>query len=322
MLAALLTIAFGAPCTEAPPLEARVEEAWRLYNDAEVEAAKDVLAEAYTELVCPQRVVTSAELLDLYRADGLVSISLSDNKGAVYATLRAVAADHDDGAPPEAYGPYLAELYETWASRAGAELIEVAVDGGGTVYVDGRPVAYGVPIATTAGEHLVQLESGGTYRNEVLDLTSNHVVVTGLPLPPGAVVPASPPEPVAVAPVPQPAPDPVAPPPETVPEAPPDSASSGRRRPAWAFAAAALAAGGGGFAIGSAAVSERNLKGDTYAGLGAERAEVIRKDQQAIRVAYGVGYGLSAVSAGLLTVGIVGVKVSAQPTGLRVGGRF
>ncbi len=321
MIGLLASLALAAPCDEAPPLHQRVEAAWMQYNDAEVQAAKQLLAEAYTELVCHQRVVTSVELLDLYRADGLVSISQSDNKGAVYATLRAVAVDHASGAPPEAYGPYLSELYATWASRAGAELIEVAVDGGGTVYVDGRPVVYGVPLATTAGEHLIQIDANGMFRNQVLDLTANHVVSTGLPLPPDAVRPVDPvpqPEPVAVA----PEPEPVAPPPETIPEPPPGEVKR-RRHPTWAFAGAAIAGGGGAFALGSALVSDKNLRNDTYAGYTAEEAaEVIRKDQQAIRVAYGVGYGLSAVSVGLLTVGIVGFNVSAHPQGITIGGRF
>ncbi len=319
MFGLLVSLALAAPCGEAPPLPERVQGAFREYNDAEVEAAKDILAEAYTELVCHRRVVTSAELLDLYRADGLVSISLSDNKGAVYATLRAVAVDHASGAPPEAYGPYLRELYDTWASRAATELIEVAVHGGGTVYVDGRPLVHGVPVATTAGEHLVQIEVGGVYRNEVLDLTDDHVVVTGTPPPPGAVAPAPAPEP-ALDPV---EPEPVAAPtPEAVPPEPPPEEGRGRRRPAWAFAGAAVAAGGGAFALGSAMVSEQNLKRDPYAGYGDAREEVIRKDQQTIRVAYGLGVGLSAVSAGLLTVGAVGFKVSAHPHGVRIGGRF
>jgi hypothetical protein len=315
----LSAMAMAAPCDQAPLLSVRTQAAWDQYNDAEVAAAKAVLVEAYQELSCPQAVVTSSQLLDFYRLDGLVSISQSDQKGAIYATLRAAAVDHVSGAPPEAYGPYLAELYETWASRLAVAPIEVSVDGGGAVYIDGRPVVYGAPLSVAAGEHLVQIEAGGVFRNSVLDLAADHVVATGVPLPEGALAPATVvPAPAPV--VPQPAPV-AAPAPIVMLDEEPQEGPR-RRRPLWTFAGAAIAGGGAAFALGSGSISERNFLDDPYRGFGAARDTAVYKDAQAVRLAYGLGYGLAAVSGGLLTVGVVGFSASATPQGIHLGARF
>jgi len=310
----LLSIAVAQD--DCPPIGESVERAWAQYNDAEVDAAKVILQEAYADLPCQTEVVTTASLLDLYRLDALVSITQADEKGAVYATLRAVAAKHEGGRPPESYGPRLAELYDTWSQRMGGALVSVTVDGGGVVYVDGREVTASGSLQVAEGEHLVQIEGDGDLTSEVVDLADDHEVATGVPLPAGqAELPgyAAPP------PAPVPAPEPVEPAPVPQP-----SVASGRRRPIWAFAGAALAGGGAVFALSSAYVSETNFLSDPYTGLGSQRVDVITQDAAAIRVAYGVGYGLAGVSAGLLTVGLIGLparSVSAPP-GVRIQGRW
>ena len=309
----LPTLASAADST-CLPLGPQVDHAWEQYRDAEVEAAKAALTEAYGSLGCQLEVLSTADLLALYRLDALVSITQDDQKGAVYATIRSVAAQHEGGRPPEEYGPSLAELYDTWSQRLGAALVELTVEGGGDVFVDGRQVVLGQPLQVAQGEHVIQIASPGSVASEVVDIAAAYVIETGIPAPGPGELPGQAPRtegpvvpfvPVPTAPAPTPAP--------TVGEpAPAPPPSAGRRRPVWAFAGAALAGGGAAFALGSAAVSEANFRADPYAGLGAGRADAITRDAQAIRTAYLVGYGLSAVSVGLLSVGVIGLPASGD----------
>lgn len=300
-----------APC---PPLGAQVDAAWAAYRDAEVDAAKGVLQEAYVSLTCQSGVLTAEELLALYRLDALVSITQDDQKGAVYATLRSVAAQHEGAVPPEAYGPSLAELYTTWSERLGGTLVDVRVEGGGEVFVDGRRLTQGSVLSVAEGEHVVQIRVDETVRSEVVDLSDAYVVTTGAPGAPGLPAFTAPPTPA-------PAPS-VSAPVAVAPTPAPDRPERSRRRPAWAFAAAGLSAGGAAFALGSAVVSETNFHADPYVGLGASRADVIRRDAQAIRSVYLVGYGLSAVSVGLLSVGVVGLPTHDAPMTVGIGRRW
>jgi hypothetical protein len=318
----LLAVAFAADT--CLPLGPQVDHAWEQYRDAEVEEAKAILQEAYGSLACQEEVLSTDDLLALYRLDALVSITQDDQKGAVYATLRSVAARHVDGGPPEEYGPTLAELYDTWASRLGAALVEVSVEGGGDVFVDGRQVLPAAPIQVAQGEHVVQvLLPGRPAASEVVDIGEAYVVRTGVaapevlpgvaPAPTGDGVQTFVPVPAVPEPVPaytEPAPAPV-PAPVLVPVEPPPPTTR-RKRPVWAFGGAALAGGGAAFALGSAMVSERNFLADPYA-VGEGRADAITRDAQTIRTFYLLGYGLAGVSAGLLTVGVVGLPAADGP---------
>jgi len=311
----------SARADDCLPTGEAVEQAWAEYNDAEVDQAKAILQEAYEALPCQAEVVSPSQLLDLYRLDALVSITQSDQKGAVYATLRAVAAQHEGARPPETYGPMLAELYDTWSQRMGGALVTVSVSGGGEVFVDGRSVAPSTPLQVAEGEHLVQIDDGEAVRSEVVDVAGDHTVTTGLPGP--ALVPAPAPEPEPELPPFAAPPVPVAPVAPVTPAPSPAEPSRGRRRPVWAFAGAALAGGGAAFALGSAYVSESRFLQDPYTGLGAARTDTITKDAQAIRLAYGFGYGLAAISGGLLTVGVIGLPASGGPRGaLGLSGRW
>ena len=79
MLLALLATLGHASC---PDLAERVNAAWALFGDAELQDAKDAIADAYEGVPCQGRVITTDELMALYRLDGLVSLALDDPKGA------------------------------------------------------------------------------------------------------------------------------------------------------------------------------------------------------------------------------------------------
>lgn len=313
VLGLLLQTAWGASCPEGVlPLREQLDAAWAQYNDAEVQAAEALVQVATEQLPCQTQVVPTADLLDLYRLDALISITVNDNEGAVFATLRAVAVQHEGAVPDSSYGPYLIELYETWSLRLGGALVKVGVDGGGQVWVDGRPLQAPQVLGVAQGEHLIQVEAHGGVSSQLLDLRADHLIVTGAPGPTSAFV-AAPAAPPAAAPAPLPEPVPMAPAPTPVP-AVTAAPSSRRKRPLWAFAGAGLAGAGAAFALGSAWVSEKNFLADPYAGQGALRADNIARDARTIRTAYQAGYGLAAVSGGLLTFGVVGLPAAQGPT--------
>lgn len=320
-LALWAALAFSQDC---PDLSEQVVAARALFDDAELESAKSAIEKAYGTVGCQVRVVETEELLALYRLDGLVSLALGDPKGATYATIRAVAADHATGAPPAEYGPELAEEYRTWSSRLGSALIYVRVAGAGTVWIDGRELDASRWVQVAEGDHLVQVKTSTGFRSEVAVLGADHIVVTGEPGPNPVLLPEPAPAPTP-SPVPVPVPVPIGPDPDPVP--------TGRRRPAAFFVTGILSGALGGAAIFWGSEQEKLFIGrqyddDIYGGClstqdcyeGA-RVREIRGDADLINGIYATGYGLSALGAGLLTAGAVGLP-PARPTTVTLAWRF
>ena len=324
MILLLVASLASAAC---PDLDERVEAARALFNDAELQAAKQEIAAAYEGLACQGRVITTDELVALFRLDGLVSLTLEDTKGATYATIRSVAANHDSGAPPAEFGPALAEMYATWSERLGGQLLWVRVAGSGLVWIDGREVDGRTFIEVAEGEHLIQVRANATLTSEVLDLRADHVVQTGQPGP----GPAPLPQPASVAaplPVPVPVPVPVAP----VPTPPDELVLGPRRHPAGFFVGGVLSAGAGGGAMWWASQQEALFldtiyDAEVYRGCfkGSDcytdaRSQEIRGDADRANIGYAVGYGLSALGVGLVTAGAVGLK--PWPNGVALAWTF
>lgn len=311
-------LAAGASAQVCPDVPAQVEQAWAAFNDAELEHSKEIIAAANESLSCQTSLVPTEDLLALYRLDALVSLSQDDDKGAVGATLRAVATDHVDGAPPEAkYGPELAELYRSWADRMSGALVTIRVDGGGYAWVDGRRVDTLNPIQVVEGEHLVQLVIPDLIRSELVDLSADYIVYTGIP---GVELPYP-------IPVPQPDPDPA-----VVPDPAPRVASTNRKRPAVLLIGGAASAILGGAAFATGFRSEQSFKANAYGaphydgctrnqGCYAQaRVDVINADAFKIRAAYGAGYAFTGVGVGLLGLGAVGLPADARM--IRLGWRW
>jgi hypothetical protein len=289
-----------------PDVGERTTAARAAYDAVEMDAARAALDEAFAALACQTRVVEPARLLELYHTSALVALTVDDRDAFIYATLRAVAADHRNGRPGDAFGPELQAQYDTWAARLGSSLVTIRVDGGGTVYVDGRPADANRPLAVVQGEHVVQIDKGdgAPVRTEVRELSAETLVPTGVPL---FAPPVPDPEPVVPVPV--------------VPVAAPEPAKAKRRRPAGLWLATAATAGGAGFLLASGYLSEQRFLQSPYIGgtqgfdacspddacYDLARADAIRTDASRINVAYGVGYGLSAVSGGLLVLTVVGL---------------
>lgn len=314
MFAAWLLLSGAAHSAECPDVREKISKAWALFDDAEVAVAKRLLAEANSELACQTRLVPADDLLELYRLDGLVSLALDDRKGAVYATIRAVAANHDGAAPPSEYGPDLAELYDTWSSRLSESTIRLTIEGGGVVYVDGRRADAGSPLDVVQGEHVLQFEDDmGTVRSMVAELEADQVIRTGSAREGGGITmqPVEPVEPV-----------------ESVAEV-----DRSRKRPAAlaTVGGVALAAGGAGVLLG--VLGERSFEADPYTDpyldcepkmpcFAQARANAIRGDATRVRAFYGSGYGLSALGVGLLSAWAIGLPVHTDGRTLGFRGRF
>ncbi|MEZ5397967.1 MAG: hypothetical protein R2724_35090 [Bryobacterales bacterium] len=309
MLAALLLLSLSRPAAaqECPSLPALTTAALTAYQDAELDAARKAIERGYAALACQDHLLTTEQLLELYRLDGLVALSRGDNKTLTFATIRAVAADHQAGRPPDKYGPDLQAAYDTWVARLEQNLITVRVFDEGTLWVDGRPVDAANPRKVVAGEHVVQLPKGDDrVSTEVRDLAGDAGMLTGV----GQVLPVPAPVPVPAPAVPAPLPRPV---PAPVPPA------AARRHPLPVAIAAGASGLLGGLALASAYRSEVLFHGSPYlaadydrcargsACYASARQRAIASDARSIDIAYGVGYGLVAVGGGLGLVTVVGL---------------
>lgn len=309
-LSLLAALAFSQEC---PDLAERMTSARALFDDAELEASKNVVAEAMGALDCQGRVLTTEQLLELYRLDTLVSITQADRKSATYATLRAIAADHTAIPDETRYGPLLVSLWNTWAERLSADLIPVRVAGAGLVWVDGRQIDHSQILYVAAGEHLIQTRANGTLKSELLELTESHVVETGEPGPGPADFP--PEESSVDETVSSEGEDAVLPVATSVPSVPQEA---GRRRPWGYFVGGALVGLAGGGAMAWAAMEEERFLADPYLANsygGCDRSQscwaegrddAIAQDALLINVGYGAGYGLLATGTALFGVGVVG----------------
>lgn len=296
----LLTRAHAASC---PVIADEVALALSSLDQTEFQLAEQHIAAAYQALACQSDVVATAALLELYWVDGLIALAQNDTKGVVYATLRAVAADHAGGRPPDRFGPELQSSFDTWLGRLAQEQVTVTVGDGGTAWVDGRTVDATHPLKVYEGEHLLQVSSvTGQITSWVQELSQDYVLTTGIPR---SALEAPLPEPVL------PLPEPVLP--DPVPRPKPKR----KRHPALVVATLATSAVAG-VTLMSGFRSEGSFQGSPY--LAARygrcnqgdpcwfdaREQAIRQDAQSTNRLYAVGYGASAIAGGLLVVTIIG----------------
>lgn len=172
----LATTALAEPCSSIPAL---TERAWSAFEDAELDQARALLAEASASFWCQPGHVSTEQLLGVYRLDALVSLTQEDRKSAVYATIRAVTID-PDAVPGDDLGPDIAALHQTWATRLRDSTATIEMTGEGEAWVDGRALEPGEQVTVLAGEHLIQYRSDeGSFRSEVRDVATNLVIRTG-----------------------------------------------------------------------------------------------------------------------------------------------
>ncbi|MCO4748230.1 MAG: hypothetical protein KC912_25780 [Proteobacteria bacterium] len=302
MLTWWLVTALAAPCAD---VGAEVDAGWAAYNDAELDLAKGHIDAAVAGFACQAEAVSTEELLGLYRLDAIVAITQSDQKGAVYATIRVVTIDPTAAPSPE-LGPELAAMHETWSERLAENVIRIGYEGDGEAWVDGRRVERPW-IEVFAGEHLVQYDgpSGWVSRIDELD----RGVTLG---PPDA---APPPEP------------------EPIREAPADRPGRRVRRRVLLASGLGLVAGGGGLVLGGSVLETSFLNDpytDSYGGCppaddcwADARSTRIRKDAATVRALYGIGYGALGLGAVVLGTELLLLPDPVAGGGsVRFSGRF
>jgi len=291
-------IAAGAWACE--PLAPQVVAAREAVDDAEITIARSRIEAAYRALPCQELPVATADLLALYRLDGVVALAADDSPRAVYAVLRAAAVDPLRAIDADRDGPDLAALYATYAPPLAASLVTIAIEDGGTGWIDGRPLRAGAPIRVAKGEHLFQLEGPAGLATSVERVSTDRALRTGI------LGGAPPPAPPGI-------------------ERRIDFAS----RAVWISGLVVGAAGGALLGVAwraEQAFEEESYQDPTYGGCeraapcwGTNRTGEIRADARRIRLFYGAGYGLAGAGAALVVGGATGAAIRPQPA-VRVGG--
>jgi hypothetical protein len=297
VISLLLTAVAPSWAQDCPKVADAVASALDALDQAELELAKQRIAQGYGSLACQTEVVDTTTLLELYRVDGLIALAQSDPKGMVYATLRAVAASHDAGRPPDRYGPELQESFDTWVERLQQDLVTVTVSDGGTAWVDGRAVDAAHPLQVLEGEHLLQVPEGpGRVSSRIEEIAGDYTLTTGIPLQ-GPPVPM--PDPVSVEP----------------------SPLTARKRPPALVIGTIASAGIAGLALVSGFRTEglfhtSNYDDPRYGGCSqaqrcweTNRTLAIRQDARLANRLYATGYAAAGVTGGLLVVTLVGFPV-------------
>ena len=302
----LVQAAVAAP--ECAAVDLLIRQAQVAFDDAEVDEARRRIEAAHVALGCQSQVVPREVLLDLYHLDALASMAAEDRRAAQFAIIRSVSVD-PDAAPPLDAGPELREVHETWSARLRESVLAISATDGYRVWVDGAAVDM-AGLKVVSGEHLVQLERGGTWSSSVLELAA------GKPAPAGMLVAALQPRfvaPAAVKPLSEPPPRPPT-----------------RIRIGWAAVSSSLMLAGGA-ALAGGSVMERVFQRNGYADetygdcskgdscWAIAREDLIRKDAARINTMYGAGYGALALGAGILGIEIL---VSPSGGGLRVRGQW
>ena len=295
LLALVGVLAIATP--SCPDHRAQVERAWSVFLQGELDEARRLLQQAEAALPCQTSLVDPTNLLELFQMRALVAFTNDQPNQVEVALQGAIAVDHTPaGRPPLKYGPELITQWEALAAEARERLITVTIDGDFPAWVDGRSVEASSPLQVAAGQHLVQITDGeGQVSSRVVQLLVSQAIATGR----APVVETAPPPP----------------PPQPAPVEP---RSRRHRHPAWAFVTAVSAAGAT-WAIASGVRSEQSFQASPYQALvfngcprgaacyPAARREAIRTDAARVNRVYATGYGLAALTSGLLTVTIVGL---------------
>ncbi len=293
--------ALAAPC---PDVAVQIELAWSAFHDAELAQAEGHLADANTSLTCQQRVVSTEELLELFRLQGLVALARQDPQGSLYATIRTVTIDPT--APPASeLGPDIAALHETWTGRLAGTTVVLLREGAGDAWVDGRPVAPdGAGTRVVAGEHLIQARDEAGWHAQIVELADDTRLGVGSGLTLSTIASATPPA-VRVVPV---------------------GPFNRPHRTELLVVGGAATAAGIGLLVGGG-VRHQQFKRDAYLDAvygdcaraddcyGLAREQAIRGDARVVRVLYGAGYALGA-----LGVATLGVELFLLPAPMSGGG--
>lgn len=312
MILLLASMAFGTECLD---IQVSVDQAYASFNDAETDAARELIQATYQALGCQSKPVSRESLMALYQLDALTALSEEDRQGAVYGIIRAISADPDN-APPESMGPEIAEMHATWSARLKDARLSLSVsDTGETVWLDGQQLVAGETQVVVEGEHVIQRSVDGAFQSAVVDVS---VKLSGV-APWNLVVTKQPavPEPAEIVAKKRPKK-------QKPPKAPKVNASKGKARLGVTLSGVAVALAGGGV-LGWGAHEEMRFSDGAYPidqfDDAAARESVIRSDAARVNRIYGIGYGLVGVGVITTGVGIFAMPV-ADGGGVGLRGRW
>lgn len=152
-----------------------VARAWAQFNDAELDAAVELLAEADLLLPRQTKPVPRADLIQLFQVRGLVNLVQGDATAATWSVTQALVI-HPNATPDSRLGPDYARLHKAIAKAGVVRKVDVAVKGEGRAYLSGIEVTGGSTVQLGQGQHLLQVEKGDTWVSSVVYVRDGFVV--------------------------------------------------------------------------------------------------------------------------------------------------
>ncbi|MEZ4317707.1 MAG: hypothetical protein R3F61_09385 [Myxococcota bacterium] len=160
--------AAAAPKQTVPTIAETLTKAWQHFNDAEIDAAVDDLAEADLLIVKQGKPVPRGELIELFQLRALVNIVKGDATAAAWSATQALVI-HPNATPLAKLGPDYAKLHKALQKAGLVKKVDVGVDGDGRAYVSGIEVTRGAMIQLGQGQHLLQVEQkDGSWKSSVV----------------------------------------------------------------------------------------------------------------------------------------------------------
>lgn len=288
-----------------------MDEAYAAYNDAETEMAIGLLRKAHEALECQTKPVEQSALISLYHLDALTALSAEDQKGAVYAMIRAISVD-PTALPPQSMGPEIAEMHSTWSARLQTATLSLSIaDDASPLWIDGQLLGPGESRKLVEGEHLFQREDDGAFRTVVVDVSAK--ISESSPW--FVRIESAAPKPVMES-------QPVVAPEKKAPKKKKNPKKAVRLGVTLSGVAVAVAGGG---LLGWGATEEAKFSNATYPlenfSNENQRVSTIEADARRINQLYMLGYGLIGVGVATTSVGVFVMPVSGG-TGVGLQGRW
>ncbi|MCB9673870.1 MAG: hypothetical protein H6737_02075 [Alphaproteobacteria bacterium] len=153
---------------QVPTVSEVLKKAWSQFDDAEIDAAVDSLAEADMLVVRQTQPVPRSELIELFQLRGLVNIVKGDATAAAWSATQALVI-HPNATPAARCGPDYAKLHKALQKAGIVKKVDVKVEGDGRAYLSGIEVTRGATIQLGQGQHLLQVEQkDGTWKGSVV----------------------------------------------------------------------------------------------------------------------------------------------------------
>jgi hypothetical protein len=149
------------------PIAGLVRTAYSAFQEAEVEHAMEVLAQAEGALGKLTWPIATTDLLNLYQTAAVMHLVDNNATAATAATTQALVMD-PWSKPVSNLGPDYAKLHKALLKSGVIRFVKVDLDGEGVGYISGRRVEGGERVELPAGKHLLQVQKGGKWTSELV----------------------------------------------------------------------------------------------------------------------------------------------------------